>query len=144
MSNQPKILIVDDNELNLKLCRAILKEHYQVFTATRAEEALESAKHILPDLILMDLQLPGIDGLTATRMIKSDDDLKAIPVLALTSFAMVGDREKAISAGCDEYIPKPIDIKGLKSTVGRFLKGPIQVSAGLSDRKEVAIREGGV
>lgn len=123
MPENPKILIVDDNELNLKLCCAILKNNYQIFTATSAEEGLESAKRILPDLILMDIQLPGMDGLTATRVIKNDNELKAIPVIALTSFAMVGDRQKALSAGCDEYLPKPIDIQGLKSTVARFLAG---------------------
>jgi CheY-like chemotaxis protein len=124
MPENPKILIVDDNELNLKLCCAILKNNYQIFTATSAEEGLESAKRILPDLILMDIQLPGMDGLTATRVIKNDNELKTIPVIALTSFAMVGDRQKALSAGCDEYLPKPIDIQGLKSTVARFLEGP--------------------
>lgn len=115
-------MIVDDNALNVKLCCAILKDRYQVFTAATAEEGLKSAKRILPDLILMDIQLPGMDGLTATRVIKSDDALKTIPVIALTSFAMVGDREKALSAGCDEYFPKPIDIKGLKAMVARFLE----------------------
>lgn len=121
MTMNPKILIVDDNDLNIKLCRAILKDNYQIFTATSAEEGLESAKRILPDLILMDIQLPGMDGLTATRAIRSDDQLNETPVIALTSFAMVGDREKALSAGCDEYLPKPIDIQSLKSTVARFL-----------------------
>jgi CheY-like chemotaxis protein len=141
MSAQRKILIVDDNELNLKLCCAILKDRYRVFTAARAEEALESAKRLLPDLILMDLQLPGIDGLTATRRLKSDPDLKAIPVIALTSFAMVGDREKALAAGCDEYISKPIDIKRLKSMVARFLEDS-GVSAGQSKLQEAPNREG--
>jgi len=136
MSVNPKILIVDDNELNIKLCRAILKDSYQIFTATSAEEALESAKRILPDLILMDIQLPGMDGLTATRVIKSDDRLKATPVIALTSFAMVGDREKALSAGCDEYLPKPIDIQGLKSMVARFLDAPPAARSGTQTLKK--------
>ena len=136
MSVNPKILIVDDNELNIKLCRAILKDSYQIFTATSAEEALESAKRILPDLILMDIQLPGMDGLTATRVIKSDDRLKATPVIALTSFAMVGDREKALSAGCDEYLPKPINIQGLKSTVARFLDAPPAARSGTQTLKK--------
>ena len=130
MPMNPKILIVDDNDLNIKLCRAILKDNYQIFTATSAEEGLESAKRILPDLILMDIQLPGMDGLTATRVIKSDDRLKATPVIALTSFAMVGDREKALSAGCDEYLPKPIDIQSLKSTVARLLDVPTAARSG--------------
>jgi CheY-like chemotaxis protein len=124
MYSNRKILIVDDNELNLKLCCAILKANYEVLTAATAEEGLEKARRIRPDLILMDIQLPGMDGLTATQAIKSDDDLKAIPVVALTSFAMVGDREKALSAGCEEYLAKPIEIQGLKSMVARFLEGP--------------------
>jgi CheY-like chemotaxis protein len=130
MPEKPKILIVDDNELNLKLCCAILQRNYQIFTATSAEGGLESAKRTLPDLILMDIQLPGMDGLTATRTIKSDDDLKTIPVIAVTSFAMVGDREKALSAGCDEYLPKPIDIQCLKAMVARFLGGRSAVRGG--------------
>ena len=72
----------------------------------------------------MDIQLPGMDGLTATQAIKNDDDLRTIPVIALTSFAMAGDREKALSAGCDEYIPKPIDIARLESLVVHFLTIP--------------------
>jgi CheY-like chemotaxis protein len=124
MNEHRKILIVDDNELNIKLCSAILKSDYQVFTAASAEEGLESARRIQPDLVLMDIQLPGMDGLTATREIKSDETLKTTPVIALTSFAMVGDREKALSAGCDDYLPKPIDIQGLKSTIAHFLENP--------------------
>jgi CheY-like chemotaxis protein len=125
MSENPKILIVDDNALNVKLCCAILKDRYQVITAATAEEGLNIARRIPPDLILMDIQLPGMDGLTATRVIKSDDALKTTPVIALTSFAMVGDREKALAAGCDEYFPKPIDIKALKAMVARFLEGAL-------------------
>ena len=136
MTVNPKILIVDDNDLNIKLCRAILKDNYQIFTATSAEEGLESAKRILPDLILMDIQLPGMDGLTATRAIRSDDQLKETPVIALTSFAMVGDREKMLSAGCDEYLPKPIDIQGLRSTVARFLDAPPAARSGTQTLKK--------
>jgi CheY-like chemotaxis protein len=124
MPEKPKILIVDDEDLNIKLCRAIFKDSCQVFAASTAEEGLECAGRILPDLILMDIQLPGTDGLTATRTIKSDDRLKAIPVIAVTALAMVGDRKKALAAGCDEYFPKPIDIQGLKAMVARFLIAP--------------------
>jgi CheY-like chemotaxis protein len=130
MSGNPKILIVDDNELNIKLCSAILRSSFQVFTAGSAEAGIESARRIRPDLILMDIQLPGMDGLTATRAIRSDDDLKAIPVVAVTSFAMVGDREKALDAGCDDYLAKPIDIQALKSTVARFLRAPRATGSG--------------
>ena len=124
MSEQPKILIVDDNALNIKLCKAILCKSHEIFTATNAEEGLECARRILPDLILMDIQLPGMDGLAAMQVIKNDDHLRQIPVIALTSFAMVGDREKALAAGCDEYLPKPIEIPILKSMVARFLQSP--------------------
>ena len=124
MPEKPKILIVDDEDLNIKLCCAIFKDSCQVFAASTAEESLECAARILPDLILMDIQLPGMDGLTATRTIKSDDRLKAIPVIAVTALAMVGDRKKALAAGCDEYFPKPIDIQGLKAMVARFLIAP--------------------
>lgn len=124
MNEHRKILIVDDNELNIKLCAAILRSDYQVFTAASAEEGLESARRIQPDLVLMDIQLPGMDGLTATREIKNDEALKRTPVIALASFAMVGDREKALSAGCHDYLPKPIDIQRLKSTIAHFLENP--------------------
>jgi two-component system cell cycle response regulator/two-component system cell cycle response regulator DivK len=123
MTEKRKILIVDDNELNIKLCSAILRNDYQISTAASAEEGLESVRRSQPDLILMDIQLPGMDGLTATRAIKNDEGLNTIPVIALTSFAMVGDREKALAAGCDDYLPKPIDIQRLKSTIARFLDG---------------------
>jgi CheY-like chemotaxis protein len=124
MPEKPKILIVDDEDLNIKLCRAIFKDSCQVFGAATAEEGLECAGRIFPDLILMDIQLPGMDGLMATRTIKSDDRLKAIPVIAVTALAMVGDRKKALAAGCDEYFPKPIELQGLKAMVGRFLIAP--------------------
>jgi two-component system, cell cycle response regulator DivK len=123
MSGNFKILIVDDNDLNIKLCRAILKDHYEIISVLTAEEGLEVLQHLRPDLILMDIQLPGMDGFTATRVIKSDEALKSIPVIALTSFAMVGDREKALAAGCDEYLSKPIDVRSLKGMVLRFLDG---------------------
>ncbi|MDZ7599589.1 MAG: response regulator [Desulfobacterales bacterium] len=122
MLEKPKILIVDDNPLNIKLCSAILMKKYDVFKAASAEEGIESARRILPELILMDIQLPGMDGLTATGVIKNDDHLRSIPVIALTSFAMVGDREKALEAGCDEYLPKPLDISKLQALIAHFLE----------------------
>lgn len=124
MTGKPKILIVDDNKLNIKLCSAVLKNHFQIFTADSAEAGLEISRLIRPDLILMDIQLPGMDGLTATRAIRSEESLKATPVIAVTSFAMVGDREKALDAGCDDYLSKPIDIQMLKATVARFVELP--------------------
>ena len=122
MSEKPRILVVEDNVLNMKLCCAILKGRYEVIPAETAEEGLEAARHTMPDLILMDIQLPGMDGLAATRVLKSDEALRVIPVIALTSFAMVGDREKALAAGCDDYLPKPIDIQALKAMIADFLQ----------------------
>lgn len=139
MPDKPKLLIVDDEDLNIKLCSAIFKGSYQVFAAASGEEGLECAAHILPDLILMDIQLPGMDGLAATRTIKSDDRLRAIPVIAVTALAMAGDREKALAAGCDEYLPKPIDIQGLKAMVARFMGAPKgDMRSGLSALRSVA------
>jgi CheY-like chemotaxis protein len=119
-----KVLVIDDNDLNRKLCTVILvREKYEVITAGSAEEGLRSAEEIRPDLILMDIQLPGMDGLTATRAIKQDERLKHIPVVALTSFAMVGDRDRIIAAGCNGYLTKPIDIQRFVETVRQMIHG---------------------
>ena len=105
-------MIIEDNHLNMKLVRSMLKlAHYQVVEANDAESGILLAREHLPDLILMDIQLPGIDGLDATRIIKNEPNLKHIPVVALTSYAMKGDHQKAISAGCNGYIAKPIDTR---------------------------------
>lgn len=120
MPGNPKILIIEDNELNIKLFCAILKD-YELFVARTAEEGIESARRVIPDLILMDIQLPRMDGLTATRIIKSDARLTSVPVIAVTSLAMVGDREKVLSAGFEGYMSKPIEIETLKSTVAALL-----------------------
>ena len=141
MMAKPKVLIVDDNELNVKLFSAILQRKYQIFKALSAEEGIETAKRVLPDLILMDIQLPGMDGLTATQEIKKDFDLCAIPVIAVTSFAMVGDREKALSAGCDDYMPKPIDRLKLEFLVARILNIPEPHQADFKTENENAEME---
>lgn len=104
-------LIIEDNQLNMKLVRTLLQlENYNVLEATTAENGIGLARRHRPDVILMDIQLPGMDGLEATRLIKNDPELQDIVVVALTSFVMPGDKEKALDAGCDGYIPKPIDI----------------------------------
>lgn len=104
------ILIVDDNPTNLKLARLVLSDGgYDVRTANDAEEALRLLSSYKPRLILMDVQLPGIDGLELTRRLKSDPAYSGIVIVALTAYAMKGDEEKARAAGCDGYITKPID-----------------------------------
>ena len=116
------ILIVDDNPQNLKLARVILAaEGYAVTTAVDAEEALTLLQSRLPRLILMDLQLPRMDGLTLTRLIKRDPARRHIVIIALTAYAMKGDDHKAISAGCDGYMTKPIDVDALPQVVALHL-----------------------
>lgn len=121
MANEA-ILIVDDNAVNLKLARVLLEmEGYAVKTAEDAERALEVLQTFRPDLILLDIQLPGISGLELARRLKSDSRFSAIPLIALTAYAMKGDEEKTRAAGCDGYIPKPIDTRALATLVRQFL-----------------------
>jgi two-component system, cell cycle response regulator DivK len=116
------ILIVDDNPHNLKLARVLLAgEGYEVRTATDAEQALDLLESYSPRLILMDLQLPGMDGLELTRRLKSDRARRDIVVVALTAYAMKGDEEKARAAGCDGYVSKPIDTEALPRIVAVHL-----------------------
>jgi two-component system, cell cycle response regulator DivK len=122
MAGEP-ILIVDDNPANLKLARVLLaSEGYEVRTATDAEEALAVLRDFLPDLILMDIQLPGMDGLELTRRLKSDSKTCDVAILALTAYAMKGDEERALAAGCDGYVAKPIDTKRLMGQVAALLR----------------------
>ncbi len=105
-----KILLVEDNPVNRRLAEFLLRSQgYQVRSATTAQEAFDTIKAERPDLILMDVQLPGMDGLEATRILKEEPNTRDIPVVAVTSYAMKGDREKALAAGCSGYITKPID-----------------------------------
>lgn len=125
MANEP-ILIIDDNPINLKLEKILLTvEGYDVRTATDAEEALALLDNFKPRLILMDLQLPGLSGLELTEKLKSDPKYKNIIILAVTAYAMKGDKEKAIAAGCDGYISKPIDTKTLPSVIANHLGSKI-------------------
>jgi CheY-like chemotaxis protein len=112
------VLIVDDNAQNLKLARVVLAtEGYEVRTAVDAEDALRLLTSYRPRLILMDLQLPGMDGLELTRQLKADPANAGLIVVALTAYAMKGDEEKARAAGCDGYITKPIDTEALPRVV---------------------------
>ncbi len=118
----PPILVVDDNPSNLKLVRVLLQaKGYVVTTATDADEALASLRSSRPRLILMDLQLPGVDGLELTRRLKADPATRDIPVVALTAYAMKGDAKKAAEAGCDDYVTKPIDVETLPGIIAARL-----------------------
>ncbi|MCD6138181.1 MAG: response regulator [Deltaproteobacteria bacterium] len=119
-----KILIVDDNQDSRELVVKILKARgYQMIEAVDGEEALEKAASEKPDLILMDRSLPKIDGYEVTRRLKGREEFKDIPIVALTAHAMTGDREKALEAGCDGYISKPIDVRALPELIRSYLMG---------------------
>lgn len=119
-----RVLIVDDNATNLKLVAYLVKAHgYVVDTAADAETAMTAIAANRPRLILMDLQLPGIDGLELTRRLKSDPATRDIYIIAVTAYAMKGDREKAREAGCDDYVTKPIDTRALPELIAKYAKG---------------------
>ena len=116
-----RVLIVEDNDLNMKLFHDLLEAHgYDILQTKDGMEALQLARQHHPDLILMDIQLPEVSGLEVTKWIKEDDDLKAIPVIAVTAFAMKGDEEKIREGGCEAYIAKPISVTNFLQTVARF------------------------
>jgi CheY-like chemotaxis protein len=116
------ILIVDDNPIDLKLASEILKVHgFEVDVAADAEEAQRILLGRVPDLIVTDIALPGIDGLTFTRRLKADERLRHVPVVALTAFALQGDEERAAAAGCRGYIVKPIDIQRFAGQISGML-----------------------
>jgi len=115
-------LIVDDNPTNLKLVSYVVKaQGHDVATAGDAMAALTSIEQQPPTLILMDLQLPGIDGLELTRRLKADPKTRPIPIIAVTAYAMKGDLEKALAAGCDDYVTKPIDTRALPDVIARHV-----------------------
>lgn len=118
-----KILVVEDNEENLELITEILQSKgYTVLSAANGQAAIKEAKRSMPALILMDMQLPVMDGYQATRLMKQDPQLKDTPIIAITSYAMKGDEEKTLACGCDGYIVKPIDTRELPKTVAKFLQ----------------------
>ncbi|MBZ0253267.1 MAG: response regulator [Candidatus Methylomirabilis sp.] len=118
-----RILVVEDNDLNMELVRDLLGfGGYEVLEAGDARSAIALAERETPDLILMDVQLPGMDGLTATKILKETEATAAIPVVALTAHAMKGDAEKAFAAGCSGYITKPINTRSFAAEIGDFLK----------------------
>lgn len=117
-----RVMIVEDNELNMKLFQDLLEARgYEILQTRDGMEALKMARAEKPDLILMDIQLPEVSGLEVTKWLKEDDDLKAIPVIAVTAFAMKGDEEKIREGGCEAYIAKPISVSNFLATVEQFL-----------------------
>lgn len=116
------ILIVEDNDLNMKLFNDLLQAHgYETMQTMDGREVLKMVNERRPDLIIMDIQLPEISGLEVTKMLKADDNLKDIPVIAVTAFAMKGDEEKIREGGCEGYIAKPISVPVFLETVAKFL-----------------------
>jgi two-component system cell cycle response regulator DivK len=116
------VLIVEDNELNMKLFNDLLEAHgYATLKTGHGIEAMELARAHKPDLILMDIQLPEVSGLEVTRWLKQDDELKSIPVIAVTAFAMKGDEERIREGGCEAYLSKPISVAKFISTVKTYL-----------------------
>jgi len=119
------VLVIEDNELNLKLVRDLLQiGKYQVLEAIDAESGIRLAREHKPDLILMDIQLPDINGLAAAKILKKNKNLNHIPIVALTGCAMQGDQEKAFEAGCIGYISKPIDTRVFLKKIAEFLNPP--------------------
>jgi two-component system cell cycle response regulator DivK len=114
--------VVEDNELNMKLFHDLLEAHgYNILQTKDGMDALRIAREHKPDLILMDIQLPEVSGLEVTKWIKEDENLKSIPVIAVTAFAMKGDEEKIRDGGCEAYIAKPISVTNFLETVRKFL-----------------------
>lgn len=119
-----RVLVVDDNPANCKLARVVLERAgHDVRTAACADEAVALLPAFRPALILMDVQLPGMDGLELTRRLKADPATASIVIVALTAYAMLGDDARALAAGCDGYISKPIDTRTLGATLARLLEG---------------------
>ena len=119
----PKILLVEDNELNRDmLSRRLRRRDYDVEMAVDGQEGIDLTKSLMPDLVLMDMSLPIIDGWTATGILKSDSTTSHIPIIALTAHAMEGDRQKCLEAGCDDFDTKPIEFKRLLEKINHWLQ----------------------
>ncbi len=119
----PRLLLVEDNEMNRDmLSRRLKREGFEVIMGVDGHEGVDLARSASPELILMDMSLPELDGYEATRILKADESTKSIPIIALTAHAMTGDREKSLQAGCDDYDTKPIEFQRLVSKIRSFLK----------------------
>jgi two-component system cell cycle response regulator DivK len=136
----PTVLLVEDNEMNRDmLSRRLTRLGFHVLMATDGEQGVEMAKTLLPDLILMDMSLPVLDGWGATRRIKAETGTRSIPLIALTAHAMAGDRDRALDAGCDDYDTKPIELPRLLEKMSRLLSTthgatPLAAAAPLKDQ----------
>lgn len=120
-----RVLVVEDNDMNMQLVEYLLEEGgYEIVKAINGEEALEIARNAspAPDLVLMDIHLPGMDGLSVVREMKADTRIGRVPILALTAHAMRGDRDRFLEAGCDGYISKPIDVKTFLSSIEQYMR----------------------
>ena len=116
------ILLIEDNEQNRYLATFLLEQHgYKILSALNGPEGIEMAQTLVPALILLDIQLPGMDGYTVARILRGIESLRAIPIIAVTSYAMTGDREKSLAAGCNGYIEKPINPETFVSEIEQFL-----------------------
>ena len=121
----PKLLLVEDNEMNRDmLSRRLARKGYEIVCAIDGQEGVTMAASESPDLILMDMSLPVMDGWEAARRLKDDPETQSIPIIALTAHAMAGDRNKALEAGCDDYDTKPVEFKRLLEKIGSFVEGP--------------------
>jgi two-component system cell cycle response regulator DivK len=131
----PKILLVEDNEINRDVLSQRLQwKNYEVVIAVDGQQGVAMARTEAPDLILMDMGLPLLDGWQATRLLKSAADTQSIPVIALTAYAMAGDRQKALEAGCDEYETKPIDLPQLLMKIQALLERPKLIDQSISSK----------
>ena len=122
MGPKAKILLVEDNEMNMDMLkRRLVRKGFEVITAVDGEESIKMVNAESPDLVLMDVSLPGMDGWEATELIRANDSTKNIPIIAITAHAMTGDRERASEVGCDDYETKPIDFARLLEKIGNLL-----------------------
>jgi two-component system cell cycle response regulator DivK len=122
-----KILVIEDNDRNRKLVKILLEANkYSVIEAQTGEEALKYLQDNKPDLILLDIQLPNMDGLTLVKKLRLDQEMKDIPIVAVTAYAMKGDKERTLEAGCDAYVSKPIDTRELPILVANLLERKAQ------------------
>jgi two-component system, cell cycle response regulator DivK len=130
----PKVLLVEDNEMNRDmLSRRLTRRGFQVLMAVDGEQGVEMAKSERPDLILMDMSLPVLDGWGATRRIRAESETRFIPLIALTAHAMAGDRDKALEAGCDDYDTKPIELPRLLEKINRLLSSARETAPWAAD-----------
>jgi len=119
---KPTILLIEDNEQNRYLATFLLEHHgYEVTSAEDGPQGIATAQELVPDLILLDIQLPGMDGYDVARNLRSIDSIKHIPIIAVTSYAMLGDREKCLAAGCNGYIEKPINPETFVAEIATFI-----------------------